>query len=578
MNIKNLLLNVFASALTMFSSLNATSQTAETWRATEFSFESKTDYSADGADNIALDVQFTHTRSGKTLVRPAFWDGGNIFRVRFAPTESGTWQWHTTCQHDASLAGLHGELKCRKYKGKLDIYRHGFVTVTPGRKYLTYADGTPFFYLADTHWGMYREELDKPGPHAGKTRATSHFKYIVDRRKEQGFTAYQSEPIDARFILTDGKVDQADIEGFREADRYYQYIADAGLVHANAELFFASDMNAKLHNDRKALESLARYWNARFGAYPVMWTLAQEVDNDFYSERGDQKWYDYTCNPWVTFAHFLHKHDCYSHPLSAHQENTLYTSITGAGVDLGRQPSGNGVSAFASEEAAKRTGHNWWAVQWSPSLTATPSSATPRDYWNSERPAVNYEGRYCYLWTKDFGARAQGWISFLSGFCGYGYGAIDMWLYQSIYDIDNPSHDGKEEITVEDKAVMWSEAVEFESAHQMSILKAFFQSFDWWNLAPVFQGDAGFNASKYVAYAHARTSKGNNVLYFYSTGTATGSLNGVKAGSRYKAAWFNPRTGNYASQQVVCANEDGTMPLPAKPDDLDWVLVIKVKQ
>ena len=81
---------------------------------------------------------------------------------------------------------------------------------------------------------------------------------------------------------------------------------------------------------------------------------------------------------------------------------------------------------------------------WSPSLTASPDSEAARDYWADPRPAVNYEGRYCYLWTKDFGARAQGYISFLSGMFGYGYGAIDIWLYLSTYDVKTTSHDGVE--------------------------------------------------------------------------------------------------------------------------------------
>lgn len=122
------------------------------------------------------------------------------------------------------------------------MYRHGFVKSVPGKKYLVYADGTPFFYLGDTHWGMYTEEFDSPGPHAGETGAESHFKYIVDRRAEQGFTVYQSEPIGAAFKISDGHVDADDIAGFQLADKYYQYIAEKGLTHANAEFFFSSNM------------------------------------------------------------------------------------------------------------------------------------------------------------------------------------------------------------------------------------------------------------------------------------------------------------------------------------------------
>ena len=294
----------------------------ETWRATELAFEAGADYDKTGADAVAFDAVFTHA-SGEKVSRPGFWDGGKTFRVRFAPTKPGRWSWSTTCRGDAALDGKTGALEAKPYAGNLEIYKRGFVKTAKGAKHFTYADGTPFFYLGDTHWGLYKEEIDEPGPHAGTTGAASHFKYIVDRRAAQGFTVLQSEPIGAKFNVADGKVDAADIPGFQLADRYYQYLAEKGLVHANAEFFFASQMNKKLVDDLPAIDRLARYWVARFGAYPVMWTLAQESDNDFYHERHNgHNFYCATNNPWVTVAERLHRADAYGHPLTAHQENT----------------------------------------------------------------------------------------------------------------------------------------------------------------------------------------------------------------------------------------------------------------
>ena len=234
----------------------------ETWRTTELAFEAGADYDATGADAVTFDAVFTH-ESGEKVSRPGFWDGGKTFRVRFAPTKPGRWSWTTTCQGDGALGGKSGTLEAKPYAGDLEIYKRGFVKPAKGAKHFTYADGTPFFYLGDTHWGLYKEEIDEPGPHAGTTGATSHFKYIVDRRAAQGFTVLQSEPIGAKFDVTDGRVDAADIPGFQLADRYYQYLAYKGLVHANAEFFFAASMNKKLADDPAAIDRLARYWPRR---------------------------------------------------------------------------------------------------------------------------------------------------------------------------------------------------------------------------------------------------------------------------------------------------------------------------
>ncbi|MBP1540450.1 MAG: DUF4038 domain-containing protein [Prevotella sp.] len=563
---------LYAESSTVLASEN-NHQTTEKWIATELAFESATDYSATGADNVEMDVVFTHEGNQRVMTIPAFWDGGKTFRVRFAPTLEGRWSWTSVCPADKSLADKSGTITCQPYTGNLDIYRHGFLKTKPGVKHLMYDDGTPFFYLGDTHWGMYTEEYDEPGPHAGQTGASSHFKYIVDRRVEQGFTVYQSEPIGAKFNLRDGRVDQSDIEGFQMADKYYQYIAQRGLVHANAEFFFAADLSKQLATNHQALRHISRYWVARFGAYPVMWTMAQEVDNDFYYEIGNHNVYSYENNPWIEIAEYIHTADAYSHPLSAHQENSVKTSVTGKGCEILDDPrGGGGRSVFADDATARRTGHTWWAAQWSPALGEVSDPEMIWDYWTSPRPAVNYEGRYCGLWTKDFGSRAQGWISYLSGFFGYGYGAIDIWLYKSNFDIDRPSFDGVDSISISDKKRPWSESVEYPSAHHMRHLRTFMEQFDWWNLVPVLHGNPSYrDVSK--GYVYAKTAH-RHIFYFYARNRKTGVLRPTATTPNpLTATWYNPRTGTTLPSATLQGEAKG-FTLPEKPDADDWVLIV----
>lgn len=550
----------------------------EMWRVSEQTFTASRDYTNGGGDALVLDVVYTHIASGTVLSRPAFWDGGRTFRVRFAPTLSGAWTYRTRCASDAALNGLTGALTAVEYAGKLEIYRRGFVRIVPGNKYFTYADGTPFFYLGDTHWGMYREELDEPGPHAGASGATSHVKHIIARRVAQGFTVYQSEPVDPPFKLEDGRVDAADLPGLQKADRYYQAIADAGLVHANAELFFTTLLRPPLMHDHAALERLARYWVARFGAYPVMWTLAQETDNDLYQERGDHHHYNWTNNPWITVAAFIHRHDAYRHPLSGHQENTIFTTVTGLGtVVKANTNSANGASAFLSPDVTRRTGHNWWAAQWQPRLITPLNWDVPRDYYASPKPAVNYEGRYCCLWTKDFGARAQGWLAFLNGFCGYGYGAVDIWLYKSTYDTKSTSLDGYEAIGPKDKAKPWSEAVEFPSARHMTLMRAYLEKLPWWKLVPDLGRQTIFTPGPKGLASCARIGNELFLGYFNGTNTVTGVFHGLDAKRSYVGEWFNPRTGETTSCALPAPSAHGDCTLPEKPDARDWVLKIRAR-
>ena len=217
----------------------------ETWIAVDLTFRSNREYRPNGQLYAQFDAVFTNRRTGTALKLPGFWNGGRDFVLRFAPTEPGEWDFLTCAPNDPDLDGKSGTVTAKPYSGELDIYKHGFVT-TNGSKHFVYADGTPFFYLGDTHWNMYDEEFDSAGPYAGDTGAASHFRYIVDRRVEQGFTVCQSEPIGTKANLADGGLDASDVRAFRENDRYYRYIAEKGLVHANAEFFFCGSMNEAL--------------------------------------------------------------------------------------------------------------------------------------------------------------------------------------------------------------------------------------------------------------------------------------------------------------------------------------------
>ena len=104
---------------------------------------------------LALDlvVDVVHD-SGETLTRPAFWDGGRTWRVRFAsPYADGSWSW-----------SVRGEIEVGPGRGKLTsapaepgghpAYEHGFLTVAPGARAGQHADGTPWLVVADTAWAM----------------------------------------------------------------------------------------------------------------------------------------------------------------------------------------------------------------------------------------------------------------------------------------------------------------------------------------------------------------------------------------------------------------------------------------
>jgi len=490
-------------------------------------------------NDVQMDATFTGPNNAK-IVMPSFWDGGNTWKVRFAPTMTGTWTFSTACSDtsDYGLNGKTGTVNCTPYTGNLDIYKHGFVKAIPNTRYFEYDDGTPFFYLGDTHWSLPSEPYD------------TMFKTIINKRVQQGFTVIQSEPLGAAYTLSDG-VSNADMAGFADMDNRFKYIANAGLVHANAEFFFVAELSNNASSYSAAyLDKLSRYWVARYGAYPVMWTTAQECDNNLYGT------FDIATNPWKSVLQSVYNYDPYKHPSTAHQENTSVTQ--------------------ASDSTFKDlSGYKWFGAQWSAAKNGQLDFNVVKDYWNKSgvRPVVDYEGHYQNLWTNEFGARMQGWTAYLNGMYGQGYGAEDIWLYNSTYDMANDSVVYGITITVADKQVKWNTSLEFAAAYQLGYMHNFFNSIEWWNLTPRFDDSAWFsnNGSWY-----SLASKGNDlyVAYFYNnTNQKTGTLKGL-ANVQYTAQWFNPITGSYNTAFNLSIT-NGTYAIGSKPDNNDWVLLLK---
>ena len=573
---------------------------AQTWRMTELTFESEKAYD-DPFFDVTLDLLLCG--NGRLYRVPGFWDGGNTWKIRFACPFAGTWQYKTVCSDEQNdrLNGKTGVVDCQPYSGELEIYQHGFITTRCGQKYLTYDDGKPFFYLGDTHWSFGRET-----PEMVRT--------ISNKRAEQRFTVMQTEPLGASFDLTDG-VTEEDLPGLRDYDEKAKAVADAGLVHANDEFFWPAEFNKLISNfggysDKTVtsggilkrgtapdycdgvkdyIDKLSRYWVARFGAYPVIWTLGQEIDRDAYDDLNEFN------NPYVLVANAIQKYDPYTHPLTAHQENTGATTAFGNGLGTKEfhflyYPGAN-PSVFRNVDA-----HTMYAAQWFPSLDQRLDYMSCKDYWyNAEgKPVVNFESRYCYLWTKKFGARAQGWLSYLNGFYGYGWGGQDTWNYLSDYNEYGDSYDGLDVITAAEKQnATWESSLEYPSAYQMGYMRTFFESIKWYELIPRFNYYAFFVPCLNVL-AQRASNKNNTeiVIYFYSVsdekltaqsntkdggGYLTGTVGSLIPFAEYTYRWFDPSTGEFIDDGTFRASPIGTWFAGLRPDDTDMVLLIQKK-
>lgn len=531
-------------------SVKAADFTVEQWKMVEISLTSTVTYS-DPFNGVNVTATFTHT-DGTVIVRPAFWDSSSTWKIRFAPIKTGNWTMTTTCT-DVSNTGMHNiskTIQCNAYTGTLEIYKHGFLKVDASGRYFVYNDGTPFFYLGDTHWTFIHERFST----SNVSGVASQFKYTLDKRITQGFTVYQTEAIQEPHGGTHTGSDEekycnfrdgfttADIPGFRNIDRKFQYIADNGLVNSNSSLCWALDPSdyASSYSDTY-MYNLSRYWVARYGAYPVLWTIAQEIDNDMYGAYNST-----TINKWFSVGQAISDNDGYGHPLSAHMESGLYASGSSWG---------------------SKSYHDWWATQGSNDLTDV---AFAKSFWNSQpaKPAILYEALYDGFGTDTKGARGAGYKAFQNGMYGYGYGANGIW--NDLYTLtDNGSA-----YLIPEKYLNWYDGANLTAGSQMTYLKQFYTSLQWWKLKP------RFNDNNWAAFSDVSKSLLSTdgqkvyVVYFFGDGTGSGTLKNLLNGYTYNAKWFNPSTGAYNNiSDFTTTNNQWT--IPSRPTADDWVLLVQ---
>src|SRR5206468_6114176 len=77
------------------------------WSLLELPFTSQTSYSNAYSGGIDLSATFTNPAGVQKTVQ-GFWDGGNQFKVRFAPSTQGNWTYKTYSSRDASLSNRTG--------------------------------------------------------------------------------------------------------------------------------------------------------------------------------------------------------------------------------------------------------------------------------------------------------------------------------------------------------------------------------------------------------------------------------------------------------------------------------------
>lgn len=533
----------------------------EQWRVCEIPLESTSEYK-----NPFLDVdvkgEFSGP-SGRVITLYGFWDGGKSWKLRFAPTEVGTWSYRITSTNpdDKGLNDISGTVECIPYSGQLDIYKHGFLKVGPQGRYLAYDDNTPFFWLGDTHWTFVTEErFDE----SNCPKYASQFKACVDKRARQRFTVYQCNFRDGKDFHAFGRYDEYLLEtenGFlpnieflkSNPDKKIDYLAGKGFVIAAGYSWGGAILG---EGKLERYKLLAKYLVARYGAYPMIWTLAGELPG--YS--GGDSEIEMT-EKWREVALVTERYDGYGALQSVH----LATDRPFPQIYQGES-----WYDFVMSQA----GHGDFP------LNSTMYSEYREMY--PTMPLVESESLYEGIRSGEANGsriitpeifRRVAYLNFQNGGCGYTYGACGVWELQ--WEAAQP---GSFWYIWGSKA--WYDGLEMPGADQLTIMRNLYESVGWHRLRPIsaliIPSRQAKNPELRVRNSPSFTADDEMhtvVGYYPSTSAAPVTIRTLSAKS-YTARWFDPSNGEYTLIGKDVRPERGSWTIPFKPGMGDLLLVM----
>src|SRR5262245_30479537 len=258
---------------------------AHPWRDAELTLTSERDY-LNGYTDVDVWAEFTHD-SGATLRRPAFWNGENAWKIRFAsPIAEGRWTWRSfSLVDDAGLAGQSGELVCEAGPPTHHRFgRRGFWRMSPGGRSLIHADMTPALLVADTAWALpWRATEEQVRVYAADRQAKGFNAVLLmsvqpDMRARGPRDRTADEGFDVGFEdLSDGHINQLNPAYFQYLDRLITILVEHEIVPVLQPIFQGFGWKGLdvagpvVPPDEYA--RYCRYLVARYGARPVIYLV-----------------------------------------------------------------------------------------------------------------------------------------------------------------------------------------------------------------------------------------------------------------------------------------------------------------
>ena len=508
---------------------------------------------------IELDA-LLHDEAGREFRLPGFWAGGRSWRFRFSAPQAGNWRFETVCS-DASDRGLHGQ------RGTVQVVsapvepnpllHHGALRLSDDRRHFAHADGKPFFWLADSWWFGMTQRLRYP----------DEFHLLVQDRVAKGFSVIQLAiafpcdiaPFDARGANEAGHAWTPEFGTinpayFDQTDRRIQHLVEAGLVPniVGAWGYYLPFMG---------VEKMKRHWRyviARYGAFPVVWTLAGESTLVYYVAKEKRVELGTQVAGWTEVARYLRALDPAKRLLTVHP---------GPGSGRFRPIADMALLDFV----LLQPGHSDWETL--PQALEHLARAR-RDF--PRQPSLM--GEVCFEGMHGGGSgpkiqRFLFWSTVLSGAPGFSYGTDTTWQFNRRDEPFGVSPHG-----MAWGNTPWEEGYQWAGSTQVGLGRKILSSIEWWRFEPHQEWIAPAATTTDFMKPFCAGIPGKLRVVYLPKGqprwTEPIRMRGLESGIRYRARYVDPLTGK-AETPVEVTPANGEWPLPYPPILQDWVLLVE---
>ncbi|MBD3267215.1 DUF4038 domain-containing protein [bacterium] len=402
---------------------------------------------------------FTHAKSGKKLSIPGFWDGGQKWKVRFAPPQAGTWKYQTQSR-DPGLDGQTGEYICTPWPKKAlneNPTRRGLIQVNQGKprpgRYFEYQDGAPFLWIGDTWWNWCKRGI-----------RFADFKKLADDRAAKGFTVGQlffaGRGWGRSASLLDETYTQPDIEHIRHVENYIRYANQKGLTVWIHGWWGSNNILETIGG--QAIRRWWRYAIHRLHAYNVIWVLAGEYNLHNYG--------GFTLKFWNDLGRMIKQEDPYNRIASTHPTPPGW----GGGAEA---PQWSTAEVMHKQDwmdyNQSQVGHGQWRNEMIPEIVREAYQMDPA------KPIVVTEPWYEFVkgnpTAKDI--RFGAWSAILSGAAGHSYAGGHVW---KAHVPGAPA--GRDSWPMEmDLSI---NTLDYPGAQSLAFMGKILTSTEWWKLEP----------------------------------------------------------------------------------------------